>query len=123
MRGREELQTDENGLATLRAETEVGAGECRQEVAAVGRPAILIPLPTAADDHQRKNAEALEALGAAQMLLQREATGSELAKRILTLAGDKAARTRMSGAARTLARPDAAKVIVDRALELVGRAR
>jgi UDP-N-acetylglucosamine--N-acetylmuramyl-(pentapeptide) pyrophosphoryl-undecaprenol N-acetylglucosamine transferase len=92
------------------------------EVAAVGRPAILIPLPTAADDHQRKNAEALEALGAAEMLLQRDATGSALAKRILALADDKAARTRMADAARRLARPDAAKVIVDRALELIGRA-
>src|SRR5205823_4732148 len=49
-------------------------------------------------------------------------TGSALAKRILSLAGDEAARRRMAAAARALARPDAAKVIVDRALELIGRA-
>jgi UDP-N-acetylglucosamine--N-acetylmuramyl-(pentapeptide) pyrophosphoryl-undecaprenol N-acetylglucosamine transferase len=92
------------------------------EVAAAGKAAILIPLPTATDDHQRKNAEALAASGAAEVLLQSEATGSTLAKRILALVGDEAARTRMATAARALARPDAAKVIVDRALELIGRA-
>ena len=92
------------------------------EVAAAGKAAILIPLPTATDDHQRRNAEALAASGAAEVLLQSEATGSTLAKRILSLAGDEAARTRMATAARALARPDAAKVIVDRALELIGRA-
>ena len=92
------------------------------EVAAAGKAAILIPLPTATDDHQRRNAEALAASGAAEVLLQSEATGSTLAKRILALAGDEAARTRMATAARALARPDAAKVIVDRALELIGRA-
>jgi UDP-N-acetylglucosamine--N-acetylmuramyl-(pentapeptide) pyrophosphoryl-undecaprenol N-acetylglucosamine transferase len=89
------------------------------EVAAVGRPAILIPLPTAADDHQRKNAEVLAALGAAEMLLQRDLTGPVLAARVLALAGDPERRRRMSAAARSLARPNAARVIVDRALELM----
>jgi UDP-N-acetylglucosamine--N-acetylmuramyl-(pentapeptide) pyrophosphoryl-undecaprenol N-acetylglucosamine transferase len=90
------------------------------EVAAAGRAAILIPLPTATDDHQRKNAEALAAAGAADVLLQKDATGSALAKRILALAADPAARTRMASAARALAKPDAARVIVDRAVALVG---
>ncbi len=90
------------------------------EVAAAGRAAILIPLPTATDDHQRKNAEALAAAGAAEVLLQRDATGPALATRILALAGDRVARTRMAAAARSLARPDAARAIVDRALELIG---
>jgi UDP-N-acetylglucosamine--N-acetylmuramyl-(pentapeptide) pyrophosphoryl-undecaprenol N-acetylglucosamine transferase len=90
------------------------------EVAAAGRAAILIPLPTATDDHQRKNAEALAAAGAADLLLQRDATGSALATRILSLAGDPKARGHMALAARGLARPDAAKVIVDRALQLIG---
>ena len=91
------------------------------EVAAAGRAAILIPLPTATDDHQRKNAEALAAAGAAEVLLQKNATGKALAARILALAGDRAARQRIAKSARALARPDAAKVIVDRALELVRR--
>jgi len=89
------------------------------EVAAAGRSAILIPLPTATDDHQRKNAEALAAAGAADVLLQKDATGLTLAHRILALANDEAARIRMAKAARELARPDAARVIVDRALQMV----
>ena len=92
------------------------------EVAAAGKPSILIPLPAATDDHQRKNAEVWAMVGAADMLPQKVATGATLAKRILALAGDERARTEMAMAARNLARPDAAKVIVDRALELIGRA-
>ena len=89
------------------------------ELTAAGKAAILIPLPTATDDHQRRNAEALAASGAAEVLLQSEVTGLVLARRMRSLAGDRTARTRMEHAARALARPDAAKVIVDRALELV----
>ena len=90
------------------------------EIAAAGKAAILIPLPAATDDHQRRNAEALAAAGAGEVLLQRDVTGHVLAQRILALVNDVGARTRMAKAARTLARPDAAKVIVDRALELIG---
>jgi UDP-N-acetylglucosamine--N-acetylmuramyl-(pentapeptide) pyrophosphoryl-undecaprenol N-acetylglucosamine transferase len=90
------------------------------ELTAAGKAAILIPLPTATDDHQRKNAEALAADGAADVLLQSEASGERLAARILALAGDAGRRARMAAAARRLARPDAARVIVDRALALAG---
>jgi len=89
------------------------------ELMASGTPSILVPLPTATDDHQRKNAEALASEGAAVMMLQTEATGAALAARIAFLVNDVSARMRMSAAARRLARPEAAKVIVDRALELV----
>jgi UDP-N-acetylglucosamine--N-acetylmuramyl-(pentapeptide) pyrophosphoryl-undecaprenol N-acetylglucosamine transferase len=91
------------------------------EITASGKAAILVPLPTATDDHQRKNAEALGNAGAAEVLLQHEMTGHALALRIQALAGDPVRRARMSGAARVLARPDAARVIVDRALQLAGR--
>jgi len=91
------------------------------EITAAGKAAILIPLPTATDDHQRKNAEALAAAGAAEVLLQTDMTGAVLAARIRALAGDRERRTRMAARARSLARPDAARVIVDRALELVKR--
>jgi UDP-N-acetylglucosamine--N-acetylmuramyl-(pentapeptide) pyrophosphoryl-undecaprenol N-acetylglucosamine transferase len=91
------------------------------EIAAVGRAAILIPLPTATDDHQRKNAEAVAAAGAADLLLQSDLTGTVLAARILGLSHDAGRRRAMGEAARRLARPDAAKVIVDRALELAER--
>ena len=90
------------------------------EVTAAGKPAILIPLPTATDDHQRRNAEALAAAGASEVLLQSDASGRALAERILALAGDAGRRARLTAAARSLARPDAAKVIVDRMLEIVG---
>ena len=91
------------------------------EITAAAKPAILIPLPTATDEHQRKNAEALAAAGAGEMLLQKDLTGHVLAQRILALASDPSARARMSAAPRALARPDAARLIVDRALELVRR--
>jgi UDP-N-acetylglucosamine--N-acetylmuramyl-(pentapeptide) pyrophosphoryl-undecaprenol N-acetylglucosamine transferase len=89
------------------------------EITAAGKPAILIPLPTATDDHQRKNAEVLGTVGAAEVLLQAEATGDELARRIGALAADPARRAQMAAAARRLAKPDAADVIVDRALTLI----
>jgi UDP-N-acetylglucosamine--N-acetylmuramyl-(pentapeptide) pyrophosphoryl-undecaprenol N-acetylglucosamine transferase len=91
------------------------------EIMAAGTAAILIPLPTATDDHQRKNAEALVASGAAELLLQRDLNGRVLTERILTLAADPTRRERMAAAARAGARPDAARVIVDRALELMKR--
>jgi UDP-N-acetylglucosamine--N-acetylmuramyl-(pentapeptide) pyrophosphoryl-undecaprenol N-acetylglucosamine transferase len=92
------------------------------EIAAAGKPSILIPLPTATDDHQRRNAEVLHESGAAELLLQRDATGERLAERIAALAGDPLRRAAMSAAAKRLAKPDAAKVIVNRAVELA-RAR
>jgi len=88
------------------------------EIAAVGRASVLIPLPTAADDHQRKNAQALAAAGATELLDQRDLTGETLAARVLALADDDARRARMATAVRTFARPDAAQVIVDRMLAL-----
>ena len=90
------------------------------EIAAAAKPAILIPLPTATDDHQRKNAEALASSGAAEVLLQSEASGPALAARIRALATDRDRRARLSAGARKFARPDAAKVIADRAMELIG---
>ena len=91
------------------------------EITAAGKAAVLIPLPTATDDHQRKNAEALADAGAAELLLQRDLTGAVLAARLLALAGDRTRRDRIAAAARSLARPDAARVFVDRALELATR--
>ena len=88
------------------------------EVTAAGKPSILVPLPTATDDHQRQNAESLAQAGAAEVLLQ-PMTGRALADRIAALAEDGGRRARMARAARALAKPDAARVIVDRALQLV----
>ena len=90
------------------------------EIAAAGKPSVLIPLPTATDDHQRKNAEVLGSQGAAEVLLQRDATGEALAARIQALAADQEGRRQMAANARRLAKPDAARAIVQRALELTG---
>jgi UDP-N-acetylglucosamine--N-acetylmuramyl-(pentapeptide) pyrophosphoryl-undecaprenol N-acetylglucosamine transferase len=88
------------------------------EITAAGRPSILIPLPTATDDHQRRNAEALQAAGAAEVIEQTTLTGELLVSRIRALAADKPRRAAMSAAARRLARPDAADRIVDVVLRL-----
>lgn len=90
------------------------------ELTAAGRAAILVPLPTATDDHQRKNAAVLARAGAAEVIDEADASGDRLAEAVLALAGDSARRTRMANAARTLARPDAAARIADRVWQLAG---
>jgi len=82
------------------------------ELAIVGRPAILIPLPTAADDHQTKNAHAFEVAGAAVVLRQGETTPEKLGALISELLGDKARLERMASAMRGLGRPQAAEAVV-----------
>ena len=89
------------------------------ELTAAARPSVLVPLPTAADDHQRKNAEVLREAGAARVIEQKDLSGDRLALTIVELIEDAHALRRMSDAARRMARPDAAGVIVDRALSLV----
>jgi UDP-N-acetylglucosamine--N-acetylmuramyl-(pentapeptide) pyrophosphoryl-undecaprenol N-acetylglucosamine transferase len=88
------------------------------ELAAAGRPSVLVPLPTAADDHQRKNAEVFRDAGAAELIEQKTLTGALLAERIAALVSDRSRLQAMAAAAKTFAKPDAAKVIVDRAFEL-----
>jgi UDP-N-acetylglucosamine--N-acetylmuramyl-(pentapeptide) pyrophosphoryl-undecaprenol N-acetylglucosamine transferase len=83
------------------------------ELAAAGRPAILVPFPFATDDHQRANAEAVRDAGAAVMIEDRDFDGARCAAEIAGLALDRPRRDRMAAAARTLARPDAAKRIAD----------
>jgi UDP-N-acetylglucosamine--N-acetylmuramyl-(pentapeptide) pyrophosphoryl-undecaprenol N-acetylglucosamine transferase len=89
-----------------------GATTCA-EVAAAGRAAIMIPLPTAADDHQRKNAEALARAGAARMILQRDLSGDALAGEIISLINSPEKISEMATAAKKLARRDAAEATVD----------
>ena len=88
------------------------------ELAATGRASILVPLPTATDDHQRQNALALAAHGAARIVEQRELHGDRIAAEVLALAGDPDLRRSMEEAAKARARPDAARVIVDEVLAL-----
>jgi UDP-N-acetylglucosamine--N-acetylmuramyl-(pentapeptide) pyrophosphoryl-undecaprenol N-acetylglucosamine transferase len=93
------------------------------ELTAAGRPSLLVPLPTATDDHQRRNASALVTRGAARMIEQRELDGERLARELVALAADAPARRGMAEAARAMARPDAARVVVDGILALAGSTR
>jgi UDP-N-acetylglucosamine--N-acetylmuramyl-(pentapeptide) pyrophosphoryl-undecaprenol N-acetylglucosamine transferase len=92
------------------------------ELTAAGRAAVLVPLPTAADDHQRKNAEVLEAAGAAEVIEQKDLQSGALAARIKALLGARDRLAAMATAARRMAKPEAVKVIADKAIELVTKA-
>ena len=89
-----------------------GATTCA-ELAAAGKASIMIPLPTAADDHQRKNAEAMQKAGASRMILQMDLNGERLAKEISDLVESPDAITQMESAAKGMARSDAAEATVD----------
>jgi UDP-N-acetylglucosamine--N-acetylmuramyl-(pentapeptide) pyrophosphoryl-undecaprenol N-acetylglucosamine transferase len=91
------------------------------EVAAAGRAAVLVPFPQAADDHQRKNAEAFVAAGAAAMIVEAELTEERLLETLVSLLSDDARRRDMGGNARGLAHPDAVQEIGGMVAELAGR--
>ena len=88
------------------------------ELGVLGRPAIYVPLPTAADDHQTRNAEAMAARGAARWIAQRELTADRLAAEIRAVVADSSALAAMGAAAWSSARADAAGVIADALLAL-----
>jgi UDP-N-acetylglucosamine--N-acetylmuramyl-(pentapeptide) pyrophosphoryl-undecaprenol N-acetylglucosamine transferase len=90
------------------------------EVTAAGKPAIFVPFPGAADDHQKRNAEALERAGAAIMLEQAQLTASALVEAVAGLLGDRAKLAQMGEAARKLSHPNAAKEIAEMAAGLGG---
>jgi len=78
------------------------------ELAAAGKPSILVPLPTASDQHQLRNAEAFEKAGAARLVLDAEMTGERLVSEVARLRGEPGLLNRMGEAARSFARPGAA---------------
>jgi UDP-N-acetylglucosamine--N-acetylmuramyl-(pentapeptide) pyrophosphoryl-undecaprenol N-acetylglucosamine transferase len=83
------------------------------ELAASGKPSLLVPFPQAADDHQRKNAEVLVEGGAAAMLLEQEMTGTALLDRLTGLLGNPDRLHEMATSARTFAHPRAAARIAE----------
>jgi len=93
------------------------------ELASVGRPAILVPYPHAADDHQRRNAEVLADGGAAELILDRDLTGSLLADRLLALATDGPRLREMALAVQRFAMPDAAAHVADVCWQVAGAGR
>src|SRR5216684_2043842 len=93
------------------------------ELVAAGKAAIMVPFPLAADDHQRKNAEALQTAGAARMILQQELSGERLADEIKSLLTAPEGIDRMEIASRKLARRDAATATVDLIEEVIQKRR
>lgn len=94
-----------------------GAGTVA-EIAAVGRPALFIPFPFAADDHQAKNADALARSGGALWIRQEDATADKLAAELGALLADGARLEKMADRARKAGKPRAAEWIAHDVLEL-----
>lgn len=90
------------------------------EILAWGLPSLLVPLPTAAADHQTANARALEAAGAARVLLQRDLTPATLARELHSLLDDRPGLRAMASAAASRGRPHASHDIVSHLLTLLG---
>ncbi|MDH3624583.1 MAG: undecaprenyldiphospho-muramoylpentapeptide beta-N-acetylglucosaminyltransferase [Myxococcales bacterium] len=93
------------------------------ELCAIGRPSILVPFPFAADDHQAKNASALEDQGASICIRESELEANALGTLVAALLDDPARRQAMSLAARKHGRPDAAAMIVDDLIGWLGGAQ
>jgi UDP-N-acetylglucosamine--N-acetylmuramyl-(pentapeptide) pyrophosphoryl-undecaprenol N-acetylglucosamine transferase len=91
------------------------------ELAAAGRPAVLVPFPAATDDHQRRNARAFAEAGAVVVVEERELGGTRLADTASGLLADRTRLAAMARAMRGMARPDAASRIVDCVLAIAGR--
>ncbi len=83
------------------------------ELTAVGRPAILVPLPIATDDHQAANTREMVKAGGARMIRQERFTAKELAKQIMALADDREGLANAAHAAWNCGRPDAARDLAD----------
>jgi UDP-N-acetylglucosamine--N-acetylmuramyl-(pentapeptide) pyrophosphoryl-undecaprenol N-acetylglucosamine transferase len=90
------------------------------EIAAAGKPAVFVPFPRAADDHQRVNAEALARAGAAVVVEESRLEGVWLAETIAALLQDAPRLQKMSAAARSLAHPNAAGDIAAMAARVAG---
>jgi UDP-N-acetylglucosamine--N-acetylmuramyl-(pentapeptide) pyrophosphoryl-undecaprenol N-acetylglucosamine transferase len=90
------------------------------ELAAAGKPSILVPYPHAANQHQEINAKSLVQNGGAEMIREVELRGEVLAKLIMKYVGNYSALNTMGQNAKKMARADAAKIIVDNLLEMSG---
>lgn len=113
-------------LASLLFETDIvvcrAGGTTLAELALAGVPAVVVPFPNAAENHQMANAEVYRQAGACVVVDERQAgdrMSDQLASEIRSLAADHTRRVEMSDAMRRLARPDAANAIADRCCEIL----
>ncbi len=88
------------------------------EVTAAGKPAVFVPFPKAADDHQLRNAEALKRAGASVLIAEAELSVEKLTMTVASLLKDPARLQGMGAAARKLAHPDAALKIAEMAVAI-----
>jgi UDP-N-acetylglucosamine--N-acetylmuramyl-(pentapeptide) pyrophosphoryl-undecaprenol N-acetylglucosamine transferase len=93
------------------------------EITAAGKASVLIPFPGAADDHQRKNALALQRTGASVLLEQGAVTGTELAELIIQLEADRGRLTTMAANARALGRSDSTANVLRLMQEMANKGR
>ncbi len=92
------------------------AGGSIFEIAAAGKPAILVPYPHASADHQTSNARWMQEAGAAVVVPDAELTAARLGQEVGTLLGDRSRLAAMASASAALARPDAAQAVADEVL-------
>ncbi len=97
------------------------AGGSVFEIAAYGLPAVLVPFPQAAGDHQSSNARWMSEAGAAVVIPDAELTAARLGGEVATLLADERRLREMAVAARALARPDAAARVARELLRAAGR--
>jgi len=94
------------------------------EIAAAGKPSVFVPFPKAADDHQRRNAEAMQNAGAAVMLEERDLTPARLADIVAELLSNAVKLKAMSAAAKGMAHPNATRDIAELAVSMaIGNSR
>jgi UDP-N-acetylglucosamine--N-acetylmuramyl-(pentapeptide) pyrophosphoryl-undecaprenol N-acetylglucosamine transferase len=91
------------------------------EIAAAGKAAIFIPFPFATDDHQRKNAEAFERVGAGRIILQKDLTPARLAEELIRLIEHPEEIDQMEESSRRLGHLDSTEKAVDLAIAVVNR--
>jgi UDP-N-acetylglucosamine--N-acetylmuramyl-(pentapeptide) pyrophosphoryl-undecaprenol N-acetylglucosamine transferase len=89
------------------------------ELSVLGKPAVLIPYPYAADNHQEKNAEFYVQGGGALMLREKELTAQKLAETLTDLVGNRERLMEMGALMRSKAFPNAAENIVDECLNCI----
>ncbi len=98
-----------------------GGATTLTELAVLGKPAIIVPYPYAADNHQQKNGEYYAGGGGAEQYIEADLTAEFLAERVGSLLAEPSKLSEMGQAMRRLAAPNAAGKIVDLCLELCAR--
>ncbi len=116
--------TDRLAAAMAAADLVVArSGGSVAELAALGKPAILVPYPYATADHQRKNAREMVANGAALLVADAELDGERLKRLVVDLLGDRARLAGMAAASAALGRPDAARRVADQIEDILTTTR